>query len=55
MTRLDTMSQIIEQKQAEVTGIGNPDLMDAENKAIMEQKRMSLDEPMTEVKKDPLR
>lgn len=54
MKEMSVMASIISEKEKEIAAQGSPEL-NAENEDIMEEKRMSLDEPMTEVKADPLR
>lgn len=54
MKDINVMAQILTEKQKEIQAEGSPSL-DASNKEVFEAKRMSLDEPMTEVEADPLR
>lgn len=51
---INIMAQILAEKAKEIEAEGSPEL-NSGNAEVMGDKRMSLDEPMTEVKKDPLR
>ena len=54
MRSLETMTQIQEQKHADIAREGNPEL-NAEGQKVAREKRESFDFPVNAVKVDPLR
>lgn len=54
MKNLNTMSQIMKEQNKKILSSGTPKL-NAENIIVMSQKRISIDQPASEVKQDPLR
>lgn len=54
MKELAVMTQIQEQKRADIAREGNPEL-DTERQAVAREKRESFDLPVNAVKVDPLR